>query len=52
MLMYDYLMRDPSLRAGLIIRRESRALMYLERIGRKDEKSTEFGSDENQPHNY
>lgn len=44
-------MRDPSLRTKLIIRRESRTLMYLNRIERKDETTTEFRGEGNQPHN-
>lgn len=42
MLMCNYIMRDPSLRAELIIRRELRTLMHLKRTERKDEKQQNF----------
>lgn len=44
-------MEYPSQRAELIIRRDSRTLMHLKRIKGKDAKTTEFWSDEHQPHN-
>lgn len=49
--MYKYLVGYPSQKAKLIIRRASRTLMHLKRIGGKDAKTKELRSDEDQPHN-